>query len=252
MSEETEVVIEQGSWDEDFKSKEEKEASKANNQERLSWMDFPKAGTYRVRLCGKFVKFYRWWSPFTGRLITHLSYKDKDPAWNAGFWPRKTFAIHVIDRADGKLKILEKGNQIFNIFAKYQQVNGINPAGKDGPDFEIEVVWPGGNKRQATYTVTALAKPAPWTKEEVEMIKSKFADFNKIYKASPLEDIIAAWNALPDEAKIPEERDDNQGKRTETKTASKPVPVNNIKEKPPEMSESDDDLFGDTDDSTDF
>jgi len=249
-------AAEQGSWDEDFSN--EKTNSDSNNSDgpKAEWLKFDKPGQYKIRLAGTFVKFYRWWSPFTTRLITHLSYKDEDPAWNAGFWPRKTFAIHVIDRSDtdaehptGKLKILEKGSSIFEAFADYKRINGINPAGKEGPDFVIEVEWPKGNKRNANYKVTALAKASEWTPEEVAMVKTEHVDLKKMYAPSPLEKIVEAWDALPDDAKIPPKRDGDKSVNSEkapAQAASTPAPQETVS-----VSE-DDDLFGDTDDTTGF
>ena len=261
---------EQGNWDEDFVQDNENKNSNSNSDKgdgpRAEWMKFDKPGSYQVRLCGTFVKFHRWWSPFTTRLITHLSYKDEDPAWNAGHWPRKTYAIHVIDRKDtdeehptGKLKILEKGSSIFEVFANYKRINGVNPAGKSGPDFIVDVKWPGGNKRQATYTVTPMMKVTEWTEKEVAMIKSEHIDLKKMYAPSPLEKIQEAWDALPDDAKIPPKRDEKGGGDSgySSKTSQSSRPAQPSRPEPTEPTETlnisdDDDLFGDTDDSTGF
>jgi hypothetical protein len=251
------VEADKGNWDDDFRPREEKAAQ--TDQKKTEWMRFDGPGQYRVRLCGNYVKFYRWWSPFTTRIITHLSWKDQDPAWKAGFWPRKTFAIHVIDRSDtddahptGKLKILEKGNSIFSAFADYRKVNDINPAGKDGPDFVIEVTWPDGNKRQAKYKVTAVAKPSPWSADEVAMIKEEHVPLKEIYKTTPLETIIEEWEELPDSAKTPPQRDGESNDPSvaqETRTASAPV-IEESMHAAPANAEEEDDLFGD--DSTEF
>jgi len=249
-------AAENGNWDEDFAPKSESTQS-SDDQRRVDWMKFEKPGEYRVRLAGNFVKFYRWWSPFTTRLITHLSYKDEDPAWNAGFWPRKTFAIHVIDRGDtdaehetGKLKILEKGSSIFEAFASYKRINKVNPAGKSGTDFVIEVEWPDGNKRQANYKVTPVMQVSEWTEKEVAMIKEEHVNLKKIYAPSPIEKIKEAWDGLPDDAKIPPKRDGDKTVTSETTPApAAPTPT------PPVETVSvsdDDDLFGDNDESTGF
>jgi len=250
-------IAESGNWDEDFKTPEQKNENNNEDQKKVPWMLFDKPGEYRVRLCGNFVRFYRWWSPFTTRLISHLSYKDQDIAWNSGFYPRKTFAIHIIDRNDtseeyptGKLKILEKGSSIFEAFANYKRINKINPAGKSGPDFVIEVEWPGGNKRQANYKVTPVMRISEWTEQEVEMIRTEHADLKKIYAPTPLEKINEAWEALPDDAKIPPKQDEGKGKSVPSEKAQAPRPS-----APPVETVSvtdDDDLFGDTDDSTGF
>jgi len=247
-------ITSEGDWDKDFAKSEETN----DNAEKkgLPWMKFDKPTEYRVRLVGKFVKFHRWWSPFNTRIITHISFKDQDKAWNAGHWPRKTFAIHVIDRNDtseecptGTLKILEKGSSVFEAFSNYNRINNIDPSSSKGPDFVIEVEWPNGNKRQAKYKVTACAQPAPWTKEEVTMIKANHAELKKIYAPTPLDDINAAWDALPDDAKIPPKRDGGKSvpsERVAAQVAPTPTPVETV-----DVSDEDD-LFGGDDDSTGF
>lgn len=224
----SETNVEYGNWDDDFRGQEDQQASSGGegDSKKISWMKFEKPGKYRIRLVGNYVKFYRWWSPFTKRLITHISYKDKDKAWLAGHWPRKTFAIHVIDRSDtdeqhptGKLKIFEKSSAIFQVFADYKIANDINPVGKEAPDFEIKVEWPNGNKRQAKYTVTPLAKITKWTEQEEAMIRDEHVDLKKMYAPSPLEKINEEWDNLPEEAKVPPKKETSQA----PKQASKPI-----------------------------
>jgi len=246
-----------GNWDEDFKPRDESgDAEKSND--RIPYMTFDKPGEYRARLVGNYVRFLRWWAPFTSRVITHDSYRDEDPAWNVkGFWPRLTFAIHIIDRQDkdaqhptGKLKILEKGTSIFEAFASYKRINDINPAGAEGPDFVITVEWPGGNKRQAKYKVTACAKPSPFSDQEKEMVKNEHAPLKEIYKATPLDKIKELWEELSDDAKIPPKRDDKEEVAT-THSTKQSTRVTEPIEDPIDANTSDEeDLFGD--DTTEF
>jgi len=150
------------------------------------------------------------------------------------------------------LKILEKGSSIFERFANYKRINDVDPASKDGPEFVITVTWPGGNKRRAEYSVEARNRPAPWTKEEVAMIKKEHVTLQKLYAPTPLEKIQELWDALPDEAKIPPKRDDDEDEGSSPSPAPAPTP---IKETPPKEvvpTTDDDDLFGDDDDSTGF
>ena len=256
MSESTEIA-ETGNWDDDFGQKPPTATEASTDQKRVPWMKFDQPGEYQIRLCGNYVKFHRWWSPFTTRLISHLSYKDEDPAWNAGFWPRKTFAIHVIDRKDtdeehptGKLKILEKGSSIFQVFADYMRINKINPAGQRGPDFVITVKWPGGVKRNADYSVTPMAAINEWTPGEVAMIKEEHAELKKIYAPSPLDKIKEEWAKLPEDAKIPPKRDDDKGSKkqatAQAPAAKAPAPI----QEAPALETADDDLWGSGDAET--
>lgn len=245
MSEKQQANI--GDWDNDFPADEKKE-----NQEHKSvtFMKFDKPGDYTIRLVGAHVKFRRHWKPFSERIITHDSYKDEDPAWQAGFYPRETFAIHIIDRADGKLKILEKGRSLFKQFARYKIVNEMNPADKVGPDWVVTVEWPNGNKRQATYTAIAKSKTNELTKEEIEMFKRDKVALDKLYASTPLEKIQELWDALPDEAKVPPKKEDNEnaGPSSPEKSKEKESPV--IKEEIVADNDNDDDLFGDDDDDS--
>ncbi|MFA7219429.1 MAG: hypothetical protein WC119_02915 [Synergistaceae bacterium] len=241
-----------GSWDTDFPPEEEKNKgnSNRNNRDRIPFMTFDKPGDYTIRLVGNHVRFWRHWQPFTQRVISHINYKDEDPAWQAGFYPRETFAIHIIDRADGKLKILEKGRSLFKQFARYKIVNGENPAGKEGPDWVITVEWPNGNKRQAKYSATATSKTSVFTDEEIEMIKAGKAPLKDIYATTPLDKIKELWEALPDEARVPPKRDEKGAEKAEVKDeASKKV--EKVKESMPDSpaDAGEDDLFGDDDDT---
>lgn len=241
-----------GSWDTDFPPEEEKNKGNSNksNRDRIPFMAFDKPGDYTIRLVGNHVRFWRHWQPFTQRVISHINYKDEDPAWQAGFYPRETFAIHIIDRADGKLKILEKGRSLFKQFARYKIVNGKNPAGKEGPDWVITVEWPNGNKRQAKYSATATSKTSVFTDEEIEMIKAGKAPLKDIYATTPLDKIKELWEALPDEARIPPKRDEKGAEKVEVKNEA-PKKVEKVKESMPDSpaDAGEDDLFGDEDDT---
>jgi hypothetical protein len=238
------IKAEKGNWDVDFPTEEKSTSADGQERRKAKYMQFKEARPYTVRLVGNHVKFLRHWSPFENkdRVITNASYKDDDPAWKAGFFPRKTFAIHVIDRSDGELKILEKGNQIFKEFARYKAINDINPAGKDGPDFVISVEIPHGDKRQTKYAVTAKAKPAPFTPEELEMIKANVYPLTDIYQSIPLQRIQELWDALPAESKIPPKRDKDEGTDTKGSATSVSQEVPSEKEEQPS---TDDDLFAD-------
>lgn len=242
MSESTVKEAEVGSWDTDFPADDN---SQNNDRKKIEWMGFPKPGSYTVRLVGKYVKFLRHWKPFTDRVITHPDYKDEDPAWQAGFYPRRTFAVHVIDRTDGKLKILEKGSSIFKYFSRFKTINDIDPGGKEAPNFTITVEWPGGNKSAAKYTVMASQKAAPLTEEEREMVKENKAALTKIYATTPLQKIKDLWEAIPDKNKVaPKKTNEGNEGNTEKESDAHSKP---LEETLPPATGDDDDLFGDND-----
>jgi hypothetical protein len=244
-------------WDTNFDNPPK---GKGNNEKKTEWMDFKKPGSYTVRLVGKGVEFLKYgFKPFGkgARIITHASYKDEDPAWLAGFYPQRTFAIHVIDRADGKLKVMEKGKTLFKAFAEYMKVNEINPAGKNGPDWVIKVE---GMGLERTYTATAKAKPSPFTEEEIAMIKESLSPLTKIYKATSLEKIQEAWEKLDDTSKTPPPKKDKDDKKTPTAGNVSTKPSTPIEEPEVEAEqepviesekEEEDDLFDKDDSKTD-
>jgi len=240
-----------GTWETDFPRDEDKQSGNGERK-RIEWMKFTKPGDYTIRLVGKYVKFLRHWDPFDDKVVTHPDYKDADPAWKAGFYPRKTFAVHVIDRADGKLKILEKGASIFKYFSRFRTINDVDPGGKDAPNFTITVEWPQGNKNAAKYTVMAAQKPAPLTEQEKEMVRDGKAPLTKIYAATPLEKIIEMWAAIPDKNKVPKKRDGaakgKDGDEAEVGTEDVPAVAEELEEKMTDSpADNDEDLFGSTD-----
>ena len=237
-----------GDWVADFKDKGDN-----NSKGRIEWMKFDKPGKYKVRLVGKYVKYLKHFRPFGKghRILTHPSYKKEDPAWQAGFYPATTFAIHIIDRADGKVKLLDKGRKIFECFFDYGTANNINPAGPEAPNFEIKVEWPGGNKMRARYSAVAAGGAAPLTDEEKELIRTSHVELGHIYRATPLEKIKEAWEAVPEQYRTPPKRDD-EGNIAPAKTEKSEAPPA-IEEEMASAPAEKDDLFGDKkegDDST--
>lgn len=228
-------------WNLDFADKKEGNPNAKKNKKfentKMEWMSFKEKGDYKVRLVGKAIHCLKYsFVPFgKSRVITHPSYFKEDPAYLAGFYPSDTFAIHVIDRADGKLKILEKGKPLFKAFNDYIRITGTNPAGKEGPDFVITVDWPKDNKLKTKYTAMALPKLAPLTAEEIAVIRATFTESDKerakadglekdllfhrlqhLYKTTDIKKIKELWDALPESAKVPKDRDEDNAETPKT------------------------------------
>lgn len=247
-----------GDWLTDF-NKKEGDSGNNSPKNKIEWLKFDKPGKFKVRLIGKYVIYKKHYKPFGNgaRVITHKSYKNEDPAWKAGFYPMDSFAIQVIDRSDGKLKILDKGRKLFEYFFDYGTANSINPAGPQAPNFEIKVEWPNGNKKRAKYSAVASGGPAPLTDEEKQMVVANKVSLGQIYRATPLEKIKQLWEAVPEQYRVPQrDEEDDDGGKTSTKSSPK---TETVATPPPAMEESmekapaeDDDLFGDNkkDDST--
>ena len=235
MSEVKNNLAEKGSWDDFSEEEKAKEAAstKQSDRPKTLYMDTSKPGKYQVRPVGPHIKCRKSFKPYRATLAE--TDKDNDPAWKAGFWPQKRFAINVIDRADGLLKVLEKGASVFSQFANYKAVFGKNPSdAKDGVDFLITVTvpkLPNGqpNKLKTDYKVMHL-KETPLTKEEIDMIKAKkLWPLTEIYKPTSLEKRQELWDALPEASKIAPKKDfkDTEGAASEEKTvtAAKPSAI---------------------------
>ena len=239
-------LAEKGNWDADFN---EEEKSAVDESKKTVYLDTSKAGKYIVRLVGAHVKCRRHFHPY--RATVQDSEKDIDPAWLAGFFPPRRFAINVIDRADNKLKVLEKGVSVFKYFADYRSATGKDPAGvKEGVDFVITVK---GSKLDTEYSVIPI-KDTPLTKEEIEMIKvQKLWPLTQIYKSTPAEKMKEMWDALSESQKTPPKRDNAGGSKSSApSTPSAPSVPSTPPPKAPVMEEkmtdapaNDADLFED-------
>jgi hypothetical protein len=230
MSDETDALNapNAGNWDEDFVEKPKSDAP--SDRRKAEYMDTSEPGSYRVRLAGPHVKFRKHWKPF--RATVKDDGKAVDPAWQAGFVPGKRFAINVIDKTGlaegevGKLKILEKGAQVFKNFSNYKVATGTNPAEKDGPDFIITVTVPMGddgkpNKMKTEYSVIPVDK-APFTEAEKALIKAEgLFPLKEIYKPVSPEKLQELWDELPEDKKIAPPKPWDKDKKDEKKEAPK-------------------------------
>ena len=253
------TLAEKGSWD-DFDEKNQ-DAPKGNgngNSDRpkteylVTDTDKPGKYTFVVRPVGPHVKCRKFFKPYQATL--NDADRGTDPAWKAGFWPQKRYAINIIDRADGRLKVLEKGASVFKGFANYKAVFSKNPSdAKEGADFQITMTVPKlangkPNKLKTEYMVTHL-KETPLTKEEIDMIKAqKLWPLTEIYKSRPsLEKRTEMWNSLSDEEKVAPKREEKGAVSADSKSESRvePKPVETVEETTAGSPADSEDLFGD-------
>lgn len=159
------------------------------------------AGKQKVfRPIGKPVTFYKFFiASKSGNksLVVDPEYKDKAAAMlsaHAGqeFSPNRRFAIHVIDREDGEIKILEQGTMIFNAFADWSQASGGTAPGHGQAGFDWAVTATGDGKARRYRTVPV--KQTPLTKEEIEAINARKKDgkfsLSEVFVGCSLEDLI--------------------------------------------------------------
>lgn len=101
--------------------------------------------------------------------------------------PSTRYAVNVIDRADGKLKVLEIPPSVLKPVIAWWKARKHNPGGDNGCDFNIDIV---GQKKNTRYTVTPL-DITPFTEDEKAVIEREARDLVKLYKPVPQSEIEA-------------------------------------------------------------
>jgi len=128
------------------------------------------AGRHRIRLVGKPHEMWLVWIN-KKKYVVPESYISR--LEHIGCKPRLHYAINVFDRADTdkgecKLKILEKGTQVFQFFSTYFNELEIDPGSAKGPDWKIIVDVP-QDRRQTEYKALAIGE-TPFTQEEITLL----------------------------------------------------------------------------------
>lgn len=85
---------------------------------------------------------------------------------------KNKYIIHVIDRADGELKLLDAGAGIFEELKKY----AMNPEYGDLREYDVTITRTGTGWKDTEYSVTPARSNVPRTSEEIELYESKKID----------------------------------------------------------------------------
>jgi hypothetical protein len=158
---------------------------KAANKNKSEFLKLG-AGTYQVRLLGSPIKFHKFIVKQSDGRYTSAICNDpsNNPVTNNHeMTATERYAINIIDRADGQLKILEAGVSVFEKFKEFFQATGQNPGAQNGADFKITVTGANKTKRYETKFV----KKTPLTDSEIKMVKERggLIDLEKIYQPTP-------------------------------------------------------------------
>jgi hypothetical protein len=153
--------------------------------------------TYKVRPVGKPYIFYAYYvaSPDDPKKFNRAT--TDDPAnciirQKYQVEPKMRYAVNVIDRSDGKLKVLEAPPSVFDKIKQWAKASGHNPGTNLGADFEISVKVPANGDRKRTEYPTTPIVQTPFTAEEQEMLKKQgLYDLEKIFEATPQAEIEA-------------------------------------------------------------
>lgn len=147
------------------------------NGSGVSFLRWEEGATYRLRPLGSAIQYYKFFIE-KGKPSFIVAPENKDAAIKAlsektgkEIKPRFFCAMFVIDRADGKVKVLEGGFQIFDAFAKWSTGMGIRPGHGQAGDWQISVTGRGvGGSNPRKYTAVFLGNVA-FTDEERSMVQ---------------------------------------------------------------------------------
>lgn len=174
----------------DWQDVDPKPQSAGDNKDKYLRLEAGKK--YRIRPCGKPLQIHRYYvTDATGKTRSAITedpktciIKQKYP--NEEAKPR--YAINVIDRADGKIKILEAPPSVFRPMKEWAEATSKDPGGIDGADFAVSVEVPNGDKRRTIYKTMALV-PTILSEEEVTYVKGNKHKLPEIYKPTPQDKI---------------------------------------------------------------
>lgn len=178
-----------------------------NNSNGVNYLRLEANKSYRIRPVGKPYRIFQYFIERNESQGGGFARAYTDDAENCvvfkktGEKARERFAVNVIDRADGKLKVLEGAVTIFKQMAVWSKNTGLDPGTKDGGDFAITVECPGNVKKNTRYQCQFLG-PVPFAKEETEMLKKQgLYKLEEIYKPTPQADIMQKLFGEPSSSK---------------------------------------------------
>jgi hypothetical protein len=136
--------------------------------------------TYTIRLVGKPIRYMQHWEPVICRSpgVDEKTKQVIDPLMIQGYQPKPRYAIWVFHREDGnKFKVMDYPGVLQDQFKDWACTNNVDPGREQGPDWVIKLEVPGGDKRRTRYKSTPKQAAAPFTDEEMKLLKeSKFHD----------------------------------------------------------------------------
>lgn len=167
-----------------------------NNSNGVEYLRLEANKSYRIRPVGKPYRIFQYFierNEGQGGGFARAYTEDAENCVvfkKTGEKARERFAVNVIDRADGKLKVLEGAVTIFKQMAVWSKNTGLDPGTKDGGDFAITVECPGNVKKNTRYQCQFLG-PVAFTKDETEMLKKQgLYKLDEIYKPTAQSEIM--------------------------------------------------------------
>jgi hypothetical protein len=177
-------------------------------RKELRFLKLVRGTTYKIRPLGRPVVFNKFIVQHNGRWNSAIC---QDPAncvitHKYNISPQERYAVNIIDRADGLIKILEFSPTIYNKLREVYQITKLEPGGKDGGDFEIfaKPVTLKDGKQTTRFEIKFLEK-TPFTDDEKKMLTvDGLFELKRIYKVTPEDQIEQKlYPKQPVEAPVP-------------------------------------------------
>lgn len=183
-------------WD-DLPSGTKTAGGKGDNDKYLKLSGSTQGNVYKIRPVGKPCTFHAYYvsDPDEPKKFARAFTEDPNSCvirQKYNIEAKTRYAVNVIDRNDGKLKIMEAPQSVFEKIKAWAKASGQDPGSKHGADFQITVKIPGnGDKKRTEYLTTPIVQ-TPFTDEERDYIKSKgLWDLEKEFAPTPQNEIEA-------------------------------------------------------------
>lgn len=89
---------------------------------------------------------------------------------------KEKYVIHVLDRATGEVKLLDKGNGVFKELKKY----AMNPEYGDLRNYDVTLTRKGTGFMDTEYSITPARSNTPLTPAEIELYNAKKVDLAEL------------------------------------------------------------------------
>lgn len=151
---------------------------------------------YRVRPVLYPVKFERFYNRDSdGKLHSAIAGNPEDcPVRNKyGLEPKPRYAMNVIDRADGKLKIMEFPFTVYEALKTWKDNTQREPGGKNGTDFVVKKTGSGIKGTKWSCKCVQGITSTLWTEDDLKLIDKKRGgsvyNLREIYAATPTDKV---------------------------------------------------------------
>jgi hypothetical protein len=144
---------------------------------------------YTLRPIGNYLMFHKYFikSPIDNKwrsaVIDNDDVQDCPVKTKHGLHPKKVFAIHVIDRYDGKLKVLEGNLGLLETMMKPKTEDGEEVSGKKGKDITLAI----DKDTKGWYTLKVKCD-STLSDEEMRNMKAQMTEYNNFETGEKLED----------------------------------------------------------------